>query len=57
MAPPLGVWYFPANGRSIEAITAINGILEEVWLGNRKPAEAAAAAQAAGQAVVDKPPV
>jgi ABC-type glycerol-3-phosphate transport system substrate-binding protein len=56
-APPLGVWHFPANGRYIEAITAINGLLEEVWLGNRKPAEAAAAAQSAGQAVVDKPPV
>lgn len=56
-APPLRPWNHPANGRYFESDTTINNILQDVWLGNKKPADAAAEAQKAAQAILDKPPV
>lgn len=55
--PPLRPWNHPQNGRFQEADTAINNILQDVWIGAKKPAEAAAAAQVAAQAIMDKPPI
>lgn len=53
--PPLRPWNHPANGRYFETDTAINNILQSVWIGTKKPAEAAAEAQKAAQEIMDKP--
>lgn len=55
--PPLKPWSHPENGRYNEADTAINNIMQAVWLGQKKPAEGAAEAQKAAQEILDKPPV
>ena len=56
-APPTRAWHHPANGRYFEADSAMNNIINDMVLGNKKPAEAAAEAQKAMQAILDKPPV
>jgi ABC-type glycerol-3-phosphate transport system substrate-binding protein len=56
-APPLKQWNHPANGRYFETDAAINNILADVWLGNKTPEAAAAEAQSAAQAIMDRPPV
>ena len=55
-APPIKKWSQPANGRYEEANTTINSILEDVWLGKKKPEEGAADAQKAAEAILAKPP-
>lgn len=55
--PPLRPWNHPVNGRYFEADTAVNNILQDVWLGKTDAATAAAAAQKAAQDIMDKPPV
>lgn len=55
--PPLRPWNHPANGRYNETDTAYTNILQDVWLGKKKPAEAAAEAQKAVQEIMDKQPV
>lgn len=55
-APPLRPWNHPANGRYFETDKAINSILEDVWLGKKTPADAAAEAQKAAQAIMDQEP-
>jgi ABC-type glycerol-3-phosphate transport system substrate-binding protein len=54
-APPLRPWNHPANARYNETDTAINNIFQDVWLGNKKPADAANEAQKTIQAIMDKP--
>ncbi len=54
-APPLRPWNHPANARYSEADSAMNNILQDVWLGNKKPADAANEAAKAVQAILDKP--
>ncbi len=55
-APPLQPWSHPANGRYFEADNAMTNILQDVWLGKKKPKEAADEAFKAVQAIMDKPP-
>ena len=55
--PPLRPWNHPVNGRYNETDTAINNILQDVWLGKKEAAAAAAEAQKAAQDIMDKPPV
>jgi len=55
--PPLRPWNHPVNGRYFETDTAINNILQDVWLGKKEPAAAAAEAQKAAQDIMDKPAV
>ncbi len=54
-APPLRPWNHPANARYNETDTAMNNILADVWLGNKKPEDAANEAQKTIQAIMDKP--
>ncbi len=54
-APPLRPWSHPANARYFETDTAYTNILQDVWLGKKKPADAAAEAQKAVQAIMDQP--
>ncbi|HLZ07608.1 MAG TPA: hypothetical protein VKT80_03405 [Chloroflexota bacterium] len=54
-APPLRPWNHPANARYNETDTAINNILQDVWLGNKKPADAANEAQKTIQNIMDMP--
>ena len=49
-------WSYPINGRFNEADTAMTNILQEVWLGNKKPKEAADEAYKTVQAIMDKDP-
>jgi multiple sugar transport system substrate-binding protein len=53
----LGAWHHPANGRFFEASDAARNILQDVWLGKKKPEEGAEEAYRAVQAIMDKPPV
>ncbi|HEV8634902.1 MAG TPA: sugar ABC transporter substrate-binding protein [Chloroflexota bacterium] len=55
--PPLRPWNHPQNGRYFETDTAINNILQDVWLGKKPAAQAAAEAQKTAQEIMDKPPV
>ena len=54
-APPLQPWSYPVNGRYNEADTALTNILQDVWLGNKKPKDAAEEAFKTVQAIMDKP--
>lgn len=54
-APPLQAWFHPANGRYFETDTAMTNILQDIFLGKKKPKEAADAAYTAVQAIMDKP--
>jgi ABC-type glycerol-3-phosphate transport system substrate-binding protein len=49
-------WNNPANGRIGEADGTFTTILQDVWLGKKKPAQAAAEAARAVQDILDKPP-
>jgi ABC-type glycerol-3-phosphate transport system substrate-binding protein len=49
-------WNAPANGRIVEADGAFTTILQDVWLGKKKPDQAAAEAARAVQDILDKPP-
>jgi multiple sugar transport system substrate-binding protein len=53
--PALKPWNHPANARYNETDTALGNILTDVWLGNKKPADACKEAAAAVQAILDKP--
>lgn len=55
-APPVGAWHHPANGRFLEATTTIDNIMQDVWLGSKKPEQAADEAARTIQAIMDKPP-
>jgi multiple sugar transport system substrate-binding protein len=53
-APPLRPWNHPANARYNETDTALGNILQDVWLGNKKPADAANEAAKTVQSILDK---
>lgn len=55
VSQPLRPWNHPANARYNESDTAMTNILQDLWLGKKKPADAANDAFKAVQPILDKP--